>query len=230
MSRSSGAVPNPAIPSSVSGAAFVPLTLHNLRLIATYSWLAVPVILAFMVVLANPAFMGPPQAALWGERFISLTALLLFPPLALMDAGGVGETLLAKRYPHLRIFVMRWLLTAVYMAVLTIAFLGFLRLFGATFELAALVGGVWMTALALGSIGMLASVLFGSLPAGFILAFAWYLMDWTTKGKFTGSFYLFSMAKGVWNSDKLWLLGVALVSTAISAWLLPKSLGGEAYR
>lgn len=212
------------------GTALAALTLYNLRLIATYSWLASLLILALMTVVASPAFMGPPQSAFWGERFVSLTGLLLFPTLALLDAGGIGETLLAKRQAHALIFGLRWLLSAGYMALLVSGFYGMLGLLGASFEPLPLFCGVWIDAVVLGSVGMLAAVLFRSLPGGYIVAFAWYLIDWTTKGKWTGPFYLFSMAKGEWNPDKLWLLGLALLSAAASAWLLPRILGGEAYR
>lgn len=214
---------------SSSGAILAPLAVHNLRLLASYGWLAAALLLALMAAVSNPALMGPGEAGFRGECFASLTGLLLFPPLALLDAGGIGETLLAKRHSPTASFLMRWLLTAGFAAVIAAAYFGSLRFLGASFGLP-LFCGVLITTLALGSFGMLAAVLFRSLPAGYIAAFAWYLLDWLTKGEWTGRFYLFSMAKGEWNPDKLWLLGLALLSAAISAVLLPRNLTKEAYR
>ncbi|WP_438434445.1 hypothetical protein [Gorillibacterium sp. sgz500922] len=219
--------PLPAPPAG-GRSLLLPLVRHNLRLIASRSWLAAPVLLALVAAASSPAFMGPPQAAFAGERLASLLGPLLLAPLALLDAGGIGETLLAKRRPHRFVFALRALLAAAYLAAVLAAFLGALRLSGADFAAIPLFAGVWADALALGSVALLAAVLFRGLPAGFILSFAWYLIDWTTKGKFTGPFYLFSMGNGEWNPDKLWLFGLALFAAACSVWLLPRNLGGEA--
>ncbi|MEO3945464.1 hypothetical protein [Gorillibacterium sp. CAU 1737] len=206
----------------------LPLVWHNLRLIATPAWLAAPILLAAMAYLASPAFMSPTQGALWGERFLSLIALLLFPPLAVLDAEGIGETLLAKRQSHRAVFALRWLLAALYMILLTAASYGLMRLLGATFPLSVIPVGAWITALALGSFGLCIAVFFRGMSGGFLAAFAWYALDWMTKGKLTGPFYLFSLLKGEWNPDKLWLLGLAFLALSLSLWALPKSIGGKA--
>ncbi|MNM29568.1 hypothetical protein D3C81_401100 [compost metagenome] len=211
------------------GSLLVPLALRNLRLLASYNWLAALLMLAVMAAVSNAAFMGPGEAGLYGERYASLAGLLLLPPLAMLDAGGIGETLLAKRRSHAVIFLLRWLLTAGYAGLLLAVFFELLRLMGADFALP-LAAGVWITTVALGSFGLLLAVLFRHLAGGFIAAFAWYLIDWMSKGKYTGPFYLFSMQKGAWNDDKLWLLGLALCCAAVTAWLLPRSLGTEDYR
>jgi hypothetical protein len=86
-----------------------------------------------------------------------------------------------------------------------------------------------MSGLALGSVALLAAILFGSLSGGYIVAFAWYLLEWMTKGKWTGRLYLFSMSDGDWNGDKLWLLLLALLCLAVSAWLLPRLIQNRAF-
>ena len=204
------------------------LLLWNLRLLAGPLWLAALLIVLMLAAFSNPSFMGTVDAAYWGERFVALLSLLLFPPLALMESGGIGEGLLAKRQRHEIVFLCRWLLSACYMAVLVAVFYGVTRLMGASYD-EMLMLGVLINSLALGSVALLAAILFSSLSGGYILVFAWYLLDWTTKGKWTGKVYLFSMSDGAWSGDKLWLLVVALLCTACSAWLLPRLMKAKAF-
>jgi hypothetical protein len=70
----------------------------------------------------------------------------------------------------------------------------------------------------LGSAGMLAGQLSRSPAAGYVFAFAWYLLDWMTQGKQTGVFYLFAMSRaGEWDPDKWWLAGTAVMASILSA-------------
>ncbi|MHA7963362.1 hypothetical protein ACX93W_04380 [Paenibacillus sp. CAU 1782] len=201
--------------------------IRNLRLLAGPFWLAAFVIVLTLAVFSNPSFMATADAAFWGERFVTLLTLLLFPPLALMESGGIGEGLLAKRHRFEIVFVCRWLLSAGYMAILVAVFYGVTGVMGANFG-GMLIVGVLINSLALGSVALLAAILFGSLSGGYILAVAWYLLDWMTKGKWTGQFYLFSMSDGFWNADKLWLLALSLLCLIGSAWILPILMKGTA--
>lgn len=202
------------------------LILWNLRLLAGPLWLTALLIALLLAAFSNPSFMESVDAAYWGERFVALLSLLLFPPLALMEAGGIGECLLAKSQRHSMVFVCRWLLSACCVACMIAVFYVVSTIMGASFD-AMLIPGVWMTSLALGSAALLATILFGSLAGGYILVFAWYLMDWMTKGEWTGALYLFSMSNGTWTDDKLWLLVAALLCLTCSAWLLPRSMRGD---
>lgn len=199
------------------------LLLWNLRLLAGPLWLSALLIVFALSAFSNPSFMESVDAAYWGERFVALLSLLLLPPLALMEFGGIGEGLLAKKQRYEIVFVCRWLLSAAFMAILSVVFYGIVGLMGASFD-KLLVMGVFITSLALGSVALLVTILFGSLSGGYIFALAWYLMDWMTKGKWTGRLYLFSMSDGTWHVEKLWLLVLSLLCLTVSAWLLPRSI------
>lgn len=204
----------------------VALIWWNLRLVAGPLWLTALLLVLLLATFSNPPFMESVDAAYWGERFVALLSLLLFPPLALMERGGIGECLLAKSRRHSVVFLCRWLLSACCTAFIIVIFYVVTKIMGASFD-AMLIPGVWMTSLALGSAALLATTVFGSLAGGYILVFAWYLLDWMTKGEWTGALYLFSMSDGNWNGNKLWLLVVALLCLACSAWLLPRSMKGD---
>lgn len=203
------------------------LLLWNLRLLAGPFWIAALLIVLMLSAVSNPSFMEPVDAAFWGERFVALLSLLLFPPLALMESEGIGEGLLAKRQRYEVVFVCRWFLSAVYTALLVAIFYGVATVMGASFD-GMLVIGILINSLALGSVALLAAILFGSLSGGYILALAWYLLDWMTKGEWTGRLYLFSMSNGIWNADKLWLLVLSLLCLTGAAFVLPRLMRSRA--
>ncbi|MNL70476.1 hypothetical protein D3C87_1954850 [compost metagenome] len=69
---------------------------------------------------------------------------------------------------------------------------------------------------------MTAALLIGNISAGYIAGFAWYLLDFMTKGRMTGHFYLFGLLEHEWDNDKWLLAGLSLVLALICACLLPR--------
>ena len=152
---------------------------------------------------------------------VSLTGLLLFPHLPLLDEGGISEGVLSKRLSHRFVFLLRWVITTVYSFLLIAILLLFLHARGAQFEPYAMLVGTVLTTLILGTFGMLITQLTQTVSAGYILAFAWFLLDLLTHGKLTGRFYLFSMNTGHWNDEKLWLGLLAMIFVGLCAYLIP---------
>ncbi|WP_040952094.1 hypothetical protein [Gorillibacterium massiliense] len=195
---------------------------HNVKLLANVYWLLAACFILLVPLVQDPTLLNSKEMGRWGEMVLSLIGLLLYPHLALMEEGGIGETAFAKRVPAAWVLALRWLLTAAYSALLVAALAACLRWAGAAIAPGPIIAGTALTAAGLGACGMLAAFLARSATAGYIAAFAWYLLDMMTKGKLTGKLYLFSMASGEWNNDKLWLGLVALGVVLAIAVLLPK--------
>ncbi|MCL6458474.1 MAG: hypothetical protein K6T85_10765 [Gorillibacterium sp.] len=193
------------------------LAWYNTKLLASYPWLLAIVLIGSLLFFLEPALMDAKAVGSLGEYLVAILGLLLFPHLSLLEEGGIGEGLFAKRIQHPFILVLRWLITALF-SFLLIMFL-FLALLsaGATFALFPMITGSGLTLLALGTFGMLISQLTRQVAAGYILAFAWYLVDLMTKGKFTGNFYLFGMLSGEWQQQKLWLALLTVVCVTLCA-------------
>ncbi|WP_054939980.1 hypothetical protein [Paenibacillus ihuae] len=197
------------------------LSWYNLKLTAQYSWLLSALLLSAVPFFMDPEMMEWGQAARLGELLVSFLGLLVYPHLAMLEEGGIGEVLYAKRLRPHPIFLYRWLLTTLFVCLLIAIFFSSLQLRGAVFDLWPMIGGVTITAVAIGSTGMTATLLFRNTSGGYIAGFAWYLLDFTTKGRLTGHFYLFGLVNGSWNSDKLLLAGLSCVLAVFCAFLLP---------
>lgn len=199
-----------------------PLAGYNLRLTAHYSWLLSAALLAVVPFFMEPALMDRVQVAKLGEQLISLLGLIVFPHLGLLEDGGIGEVLYAKRVRHHPVFLFRWLLTVLYIFLVVTALFTGMHASGADFELWPMIGGTVITAVAIGSAGLTAALLVGNISAGYIAGFSWYLLDFMTKGKLTGRFYLFGLINSEWDNDKWLLAGGSLALALFCAFWLPR--------
>ncbi|WP_238655933.1 hypothetical protein [Paenibacillus piscarius] len=200
----------------------LPLAGYNLKLTVHYSWLLSAVLLAAVPFFMEPELMGRAGAAKLGELLISFIGLIVYPHLALLEDGGISETLYAKRLRQHPLFLFRWLLTALYIVLAVTVLFAWLHGAGAVFALWPVIGGTVITAVALGSAGLTAALLCGNLSAGYLAGFAWYLIDFTTKGKWTGPFYLFGLLRSGWDQDKWLLAGLALTLAVLCTLWLPR--------
>lgn len=206
----------------MGGQLFRPLAWYNLRLTVHSSWLLSVVLVGAIPFFTEPALMEWTQVARLGELRLGFLGLLVYPHLGLLENGGIGEVLYAKRVRHHPVFLFRWLATALYIFLVIAVFFTWLHRAGADFDLWPMIGGSVITAVAIGTCGMTATLLIGNISAGYIAGFAWYLLDYTTKGKLTGPFYLFGLVKHGWDSGKWLLAGLSLVLAVFCAFWLPR--------
>ncbi|WNS46218.1 hypothetical protein [Paenibacillus sp. MMS20-IR301] len=199
-----------------------PLARYNLKLTANYSWLLAAALAVVVPFFMEPALMERTHAAKLGELLISFLGLIVYPHLGLLESGGTGEVLYAKRIRPLPVFLFRWLLTTLYLFTVIALLFAWLHLRGAEFALWPMIGGVVITAAAFGTAGLTAAVLTGNVSAGYIAGFTWYLLDYSTKGKLTGHFYLFGLLKEEWDNDKWLLAGLSLALAVFCAAWLPR--------
>lgn len=199
-----------------------PLAWYNLKLTAHYSWLLSAVLLAAVPFFMEPALMEQVQAVKLGELRLSFLGLIVLPHLGLLENGGTFEVLYAKRIRHHPVFLFRWLLTVFYIFLAVTVLFTWLHSRGAEFDLWPVIGGTVITAVAIGTAGLAATVMISHVSAGYIAGFAWYLIDFTTKGKLTGHFYLFGLLRNGWDHDKWLLAGISLFLAVFCAFWLPR--------
>lgn len=165
---------------------------------------------AVLFYILEPSLMGARDTARMGEMGVAVAGWILYPQLAYAEAGGIGEVLGTKPVKAAGLFLLRWGLASFYMALVALAFLLGIHSGGGEFPLIPLAAGTLINAAVLGTLGILTGQLTRSPPAGYLAGAAWYLLDWMTKGKLTGVFYLFGMSSdGAWDPDKWWLAGAA---------------------
>ncbi|KWX84806.1 hypothetical protein AMQ83_28575, partial [Paenibacillus riograndensis] len=167
------------------------LVWYNLKLTVHYSWCLSAALLAVIPFFMDAGLMGQNEVARLGERLISFLGLIIYPHLALLENGGIGEPLYAKQVRHPPIFLFRWLLTTFYVFLVNAAFFTWLNWSGADFNLWPMTGGVPFTAVAIGTAGITAAPLICHRSAGFIPAFPLFLPAFRTKRRRPRPFYPF---------------------------------------
>lgn len=71
--------------------------------------------------------------------------------------------------------------------------------------------GTWTSAVFLGLLGLTISNVSGNITSGYLIAFAYYLLELITKGKYIKDFYLFSMLQNSFNEKYMILIIIALI-------------------
>lgn len=95
---------------------------YNLKLTAHYSWLMSIALLCSVHLFMDPQLMEWGDVAKLGEQLISFLGLIVYPHLAMLEEGGIGEVLYAKKVRHHPIFLFRWLSTTLFVFLIIAVF------------------------------------------------------------------------------------------------------------
>lgn len=141
----------------------------------------------------------------------SLLGVLLLTAMGEVDfEDGVGEIVSTKRMNKGVILLYRLGLGILALGIITGALLLWMVFQGSRFDF----GTVYMCALInqlfLGVLGITAANLCRNAVAGYLVSISYFFVEFTTKGKYTGVFYLFSLTRNDLTA-KWWLLGVTLI-------------------
>lgn len=129
-----------------------------------------------------------------GEYLLTPLGVLLFTHLAGFEKEiRVYELTYIRKVPHCIIVISRVISYMISMYLVILIVFGIEIAFGAKVDINCCVNGSFITALYLGVIGMISAYLTGQRSVGYIIPFAYYMLDMFTFGRYTGGLYLFSM-------------------------------------
>lgn len=146
-----------------------------------------------------------------GEYLLSLLGILCFTHLAVYEKeSNIHEMTYVRQVAHYKIVITRFVMYG--LGVYSMIWVTFLleKAYGENFNLIHHVHGSFITVIYLGVIGMIAAYLTKQKSAGYILPFAYYMMDMFTNGKYTKGLYLFSLIDHDWQT-KMNLLVVSMM-------------------
>lgn len=160
--------------------------------------------------------LNPLEAARTAEVYLGLLGLLLFPSLAQIDFEvAAAEIVSCQLRSKALVFSLRLLLSIGVLSTINTAFLLYMRALDCRFNFALVLSGTLITQLALGLVGATVAAACRTAAAGYLTAFGYFLLDYTTRGRITGPLYLFSLSRGM-VSPKLYLLALALALILIT--------------
>lgn len=187
------------------------LARYNAKIVFGLNLLA-----AVALVLLTPFFFSLSlltykEMAKVGELYLCTTGIALFTFLGSIEEGSNSQEIVySKRMPHVYIFTLRFLFMALASFIMIMTIAAYAAVLRSTFPFWTFIFGVWVSAVFLGTIG-LTIVNFTREPgAGYLISFAYFVLEWMTRGKYTKDFFLLSLLNNSFH-EKYRILAVILV-------------------
>lgn len=150
------------------------------------------------------------------EQSVILIGIFLIVPLnAPEQSKAIQEVVYTKKIPGWVILLIRLTMALITLPIMTGIFAGIMVWNHCTFPYMSYVVGTVISAVALGSVGFLVSVLSNSVVAGYLAAMGYFLFHFLGNISSESIFYLFSMGAGNYTA-KIWLVGLSALLIAIS--------------
>ena len=151
----------------------------------------------FVLTLNNTCFLTLSETALIMQFLLAPLGVILFSDIASLEYEvNVHEIVFTKKASFYYTVIKRLIISFVYLIVLELFVLLFLKYRNGTFDMAkALFSGV-TNALVLGTISVIISFISKNKITGMTFAFMYYIFEFLSKGKYTKSFYLLSYIQG----------------------------------
>lgn len=160
-----------------------------------------------------------------GETVAPILGILLLTPLAFCE-GPIGrhETLACRPVPYWRGFAIRLCI----MILTTVLSIGLFIVLAAwqsnLFDVLTMGIGLATTALFYGSMALTIGHVTHSQSASYLVAFAFFVLEFYTRGKYTGRYYTLSLMSGTLWEEKYLLFSIAAMLLVINIFLCKRQL------
>lgn len=205
---------------SLSG--YLQLIKYNAKILNKIN-IAIGILYASLIpVIFNLKWLNAKEMAEINEFYISILGIILLTWITEIEfEEGVIEIISAKKISKSLIFLYRLLLVIVIMGIL-ISILNIFAIYqGSVFNFKEMFIGSIVTGLFLGILGITFTNLSKNLIAGYLITFAYYIMEFSTKGKYTQELYLFSLTTERFTA-KYNLIGIIVFMVIINLFVINK--------
>ena len=152
------------------------------------------------------------------EKFLSPIGIILFVPLAVPEQDKcIREIVLVKSFKYVKVMGIRLILAFTVLCSEFIIFTVILVGSVCKFPIISFTIGSLITAMALGSIGILTSILTGNAIGGYLVSIGYFLLNWIGVIEERSPLYLFSIIE---NEFEQKLIFVLLIFTNIMLMIL----------
>lgn len=150
------------------------------------------------------------------ENFVAIIGIILLVPIFVPEESKeIDEIVSSKSISPFKPYAARTVLATVFVLVLVTGFCIMLKCNSCVFDTVPYIFGTFISALFLGSIGMLASSLSNSTIAGYMSSIGYLIINMMTGNKYVGKFYIMSMRSNSFN-EKYYLLFGSVVFIILS--------------
>ena len=197
---------------------------YNIKITCNINFLAALVLVVLAPFIFSFKMLEFKDMAIVGEMYLSILGIVLFTPLGeIENRDNIKEIIFSRKTPHTYIFVLRMCI----MMALTFLIISLITIYAlynkGIFPPWIIIFGTFISAVFLGLLGLTISNITGNIASGYLIAFAYYLFEFITKGKYTKNFYLFSMLQNSFNEKYRILIIIALIFGLNIAYVWKKS-------
>lgn len=165
------------------------------------------VIMALVPVVCGIDNLDASSSSVVLERFVSFTGIVLLTPAFLPEQDkNIAEVAESKYTSHIKIYLIRFILSAVSLLLLVSGFIAVMILLSCEFDALKYIFGTFATAFFLGSLGFTAYAVSDNVVAGYLFPLGYYMFN-MFSGRSLKNLYLFSLS-GNSFTEKYWLLGI----------------------
>lgn len=150
------------------------------------------------------------------EQSVILIGIFLIVPLNVPEQSkAIQEVVYTRKISHWKILLLRLAMSTLILIVMVCLFSGIMIWKNCIFPFVAYTAGTVISAMALGSLGFVVSILSNSAIVGYLASAGYFLLNFLGNVSEKNIFYLFSMGKGNYTT-KIYLLGCSLLMIAAS--------------
>lgn len=169
-------------------------------------------ILVLLPVIVSFRYLDTAQIGMIGECVAPVLGMLILTPLAFgEDHVGRREVLGCRPTSYWHGFTARLAFSLALEILCVASFVLLARSQSLPFDEPEMGIGLLATALTFGCMGLTLGQAVRSQPISYLVPFACFLVEFFTRGRFTGRFFLLSMMEGKLCGEKLVLLGIAIL-------------------
>lgn len=129
-----------------------------------------------------------------GELYLSIIGIVLLPNLlTIEESDNIKEVIYIRKTPHITVTILRLVMMIMFMFILISSMILLVKIQHGSFPFWEISIGTFTSALYFGIIGLTVVNITKSLPSGYLTSFAYYAFEFSTKGKYTKDFFVFSL-------------------------------------
>lgn len=198
------------------------LIKYNLKLIVTPSYVIGWFFLLCLPFIFSFNLLTEPEMTRITESVFILVGIIWYCNLANHEKSmSIKDLVFQMPVKQSFILVMRMFIILASMIIGFSLLLILAKVQGASFNFFKLLSGSIVSSLTLGLLSLMIAQLTNEIAIGYIVSFAYYYMELTTKGALTIYFYLFGLIYEI-PYNKILLLGVCLVLAVLNGAILNK--------
>ncbi|MFD3158098.1 hypothetical protein ACFIJ5_14685 [Haloimpatiens sp. FM7330] len=192
--------------------ACISILKYNFKIIVNLNVLVSIVFIVLAPLIFSLKLLDYNNVARIGEFYLSIIGIILIPYLSnIENRNNIKEVVYSRQVSNVKIVISRIISIMILMFFMILGVMAVAKVQGSSFQILEITFGTWISAAFLGVIGFTAANLSSNVPLGYLISFAYYLMEFMNHGKYTKDLYLFSLTNGSFENGKYLLLFITLV-------------------